>query len=213
LCSFIPNCHGEKEHSTKTVAGMTTEQPVGPAGAAPAGAGGEPEQAPGPHNASAAAAAGGGGRDYGGAAASLRDPACRAGTAEFAAAKAEVDTLLQTYRARRAALDAAGVRLGRSCCLSLEHNTLTCWCVVPSLLTAWCCCAAAAAALPCAVLPCAMQQIKSDMVAWKEFRQEHPLARRPPSYGHIPGSRACACADCCGVRGGAAGIVQHKQRR
>lgn len=195
---FIHGCHGEMEHRTRTAAaGMTAQEP-GPAAAAIGG--GESEEARGPREAAAAAAAAGGGaRDYGGAAASLRDPACRAGTAEFAAAKAEAQALLQMYRTRKAALDEAGVRLRPAAShdpvFEQEHS---CSVVSPACSTVWCCC--------CPVL--CVQQRKSDMVAWKACRVQEPLARRPPSYGHIAGARVgrltsratsqrtgcCACA-------------------
>jgi len=57
-----------------------------------------------------AAAAAAGAETYGAAAASLVDPACRPGTAEFATAKASNGQLLSQYRATHDSYKDAGVR-------------------------------------------------------------------------------------------------------
>lgn len=67
------------------------------------------DEAPAVNSAAAAAAAGAGAGTYGAAEASLVDPACRPGTAEFATAKASNGQLLSQYRATHDSYKDGGV--------------------------------------------------------------------------------------------------------
>lgn len=60
------------------------------------------------------AAAAGGARGFGAAEGSLADPACRRGTPEFAAAKAELDKILAKYKDVVAKYEALGVSAAAS---------------------------------------------------------------------------------------------------
>jgi len=67
-----------------------------------------------PIAADGSAAAAGGAKGFGAAEESLADPACRRGTPEFAAAKAELDKILEKYNDVVAKYEALGVSAATS---------------------------------------------------------------------------------------------------